>query len=125
MNSLSTILVVEDETDLLNILKLRLETEGYQVVSEVNGLEVVPRVRLHKPNLILLDIMLPGLSGFEICKLLKQDAETRGIPIIMVTARSMSKDKFYGLECGADAYVIKPFDFQRLSALIRNHLRKG
>lgn len=118
------IVVVEDESDILELLTYNLAREGYEVTGVSNGeqaLQVIPR---KKPRLILLDLMLPGVGGLEICRLLKAKPETARIPIIMVTAKGEEADVVVGLEMGADDYVAKPFSMKVLVARIHTVLRR-
>ena len=103
------VLVVEDEQDVAELLRYHLTKEGYEVTLVGNGADALKRARETKPDLILLDIMVPQLNGWEVCRRLKQDAETRAIPVIMVTGRVEEGDKVLGFEMGADDYVTKPF----------------
>jgi len=121
----SSVLVVEDEQDVADLLRYNLAKEGYNVVIVGNGADALKRARETKPELILLDIMVPQLNGWEVCRRLKQDAETRGIPIIMVTGRVEEGDKVLGFEMGADDYVTKPFSPRELIARIRAVVRRG
>jgi len=121
----SSVLVVEDEQDVADLLRYNLSKEGYDVVIVGNGADALKRARETKPELILLDIMVPQLNGWEVCRRLKQDAETRGIPIIMVTGRVEEGDKVLGFEMGADDYVTKPFSPRELIARIRAVVRRG
>jgi len=119
------ILVVDDEKDIRELVRHHLEKDGY-VVSEVAlGEEVVPRARKVHPDLILLDLMLPGVDGFTVCRSLKQDETVRGIPVIMLTAKGTEADVVTGLELGADDYVTKPFSPRVLVARVRSVLRRG
>lgn len=119
-----TLLVVEDEQDILNLLAYNLENAGYKVFKADNGTQGVVKARQHHPDLILLDLMLPDLDGLEVCRRLKQDPNTRDIPIIMLTAKSEDNDIVHGLEAGADDYVTKPFSPKVLEARIKNVLRR-
>jgi two-component system alkaline phosphatase synthesis response regulator PhoP len=119
------VLVVEDEPDVAELLRYNLEKEGWEVAAVSNGAEAVRRAREARPAVILLDIMVPQLNGWEVCRRLKQDAETRAIPIIMVTGRVEEGDKVLGFELGADDYVTKPFSPRELIARIRAVVRRG
>ncbi|MBF0253664.1 MAG: response regulator [Candidatus Omnitrophica bacterium] len=113
------ILVVDDEADVAEILKIRLERQGFEVVTAARGAEAIRKARRHLPGLVLLDLMLPDMDGLEVCKALKSDPSSRHIPVIMLTAKSSSTDEVAGLELGADDYITKPFDFGVLFARIR------
>jgi two-component system OmpR family response regulator len=116
------ILVVEDDATLLDVLRYNLEKEGYQVVTAADGAEALESARSHRPDLIILDIMLPGLSGFEVCRILRKEMT---IPILMLTAKTEEVDKIVGLEIGADDYMTKPFSMRELLARIRAMLRRA
>jgi len=119
------VLVVEDEPDVAELIRFNLFKEGYEVVVVGNGADAVRRARDSKPDVILLDIMVPQLNGWEVCRRLKQDDETRRIPIIMVTGRVDEGDKVLGFELGADDYVTKPFSARELLARVRAVTRRG
>lgn len=120
-----SVLVVEDEPAQREVLVYNLEAEGYNVSKAVNGEEALLMVREEMPDLILLDWMLPNVSGIEICRRLKTRSETREIPVIMLSARSEEVDRVRGLENGADDYVVKPYSVAELMARVRNHLRRS
>ena len=117
-----TILVVDDERTLRETLAESLETEGFVVVQAADGREAVNAFRRSHPDLILLDLMLPELSGTEVCRIIRSES---GVPILMLTAKSAELDKVVGLELGADDYVTKPFSFRELLARIRALLRRS
>ncbi|MBN2050467.1 MAG: response regulator transcription factor [Spirochaetales bacterium] len=119
-----TILVVEDETDILNLIAYNLEKDGYDVLKAGTGEEGLKLARNRRPDLLLLDLMLPGINGLEICKGLKADETTASIPIIMVSARGEEADVVLGLELGADDYVPKPFSPRILLARVKSVLRR-
>ncbi|NQT75574.1 MAG: response regulator [Candidatus Omnitrophica bacterium] len=104
------ILIVDDEDDLRSMLKFRLEALDYDVLDAVDGQEGLDKARSSRPDLIILDLMLPKLDGFKVCRMLKFDEKHKHIPIIMFTARAQEKDKQIGKEMGADAYITKPFE---------------
>jgi two-component system alkaline phosphatase synthesis response regulator PhoP len=118
------ILVVEDDEDILQLLKYNLAKEGYQVTGAAAGEEALKALKLNVPDLILLDLMLPGLDGLEICRLLKREAKTSQVPIIMLTAKGEEADIVTGLELGADDYITKPFSPRVLLARVRTVLRR-
>jgi phosphate regulon transcriptional regulator PhoB len=122
---LGRVLVVEDEQDVAELLRYNLTKEGYDVTSAPNGADAVKIARDLLPDVILLDIMVPQLNGWEVCRRLKNDPETRAIPIIMVTGRVEEGDKVLGFELGADDYVTKPFSPRELVARIRAVVRRG
>lgn len=119
------IMIVDDEISTLLPLKRSLESEGYSVIEAVNGYEAIEKSKKELPDLIVLDLMLPGIDGFEVCTQLKKDSLTEKIPVIMLTARDEVRDKLEGLEIGADDYVTKPFNLNELKARIRNVLKRS
>ena len=116
------ILIVEDEKNIADILKFNLENEGYRTAMASDGEEALEKVKSVSPDLILLDLMLPKLSGFEVCKAVREFSDT---PIIMLTARGEETDKIQGLDLGADDYITKPFSIRELSARIKANRRRG
>lgn len=118
------VLLVEDEEDILELLRYNLSEEGYQVDCALTGEEALRTMVNRLPDLVVLDLMLPGLDGMEICKTIKRDPRTSHIPIVMLTARSEDTDIVAGLELGADDYVTKPFSPRVLVARIRAVLRR-
>ncbi len=118
------ILVVDDEPDVASLLTLLLKSQGYEVASAADGQEALEKARSGKPDLILLDVMLPKLDGYKVARMLKFDENFRHIPIIMLTAKIQEKDKQTGLEMGADAYVSKPFNTPQLLDLVKDTLVK-
>lgn len=120
-----TVMVIEDEEALALILKYNLEKEGYNVVWESRGSKAVPQVEKTRPSVILLDWMLPELSGVEICKLIRNKPDIKNIPIIMLTAKGEEEDKVKGLSAGADDYVTKPFSIPELMARVKTNIRRA
>ncbi len=118
------ILIVDDEEDILELVKYNLVKAGYACTCVATGGEAVRRARAELPDLIVLDLMLPGLNGFEVCSLLKNDAKTSRIPIVMLTAKGTESDIVRGLELGADDYVTKPFSPKVLTARVAAVLRR-
>jgi two-component system phosphate regulon response regulator PhoB len=118
------ILVVEDEDSLATLLHYNLEKEGYEVTAAGDGEEALTLVSEKLPDLIVLDWMLPKVSGIEVCRRLRARTETRNVPIIMLTARGEETDRIRGLDTGADDYVVKPFSMSELSARMRAVLRR-
>jgi two-component system phosphate regulon response regulator PhoB len=118
------ILVIEDEDDIQELLKFNLSKEGYRVNSVVSGEDGIKGAKTIQPDLILLDLMLPGVDGLEVCKMLKHDSKTQHIPIVMLTAKGEESDVVSGLELGADDYITKPFSPKILIARIRSILRR-
>ncbi len=119
------VLIVEDETALVELLRYNLERRDFEVVSASNGEEALTILEKRPVDLLLLDWMLPGLSGIEICRQLRRKPETRKLPIIMITARGEGADRIRGLDTGADDYVTKPFAPEELAARIRAVLRRA
>ncbi len=119
------ILVVDDEVDLVQTIQFSLELEGYKVLVAHNGEDGLNQARREKPDLILLDIMLPKLDGFKVCRLLKFDEQYKHIPILMLTAKTQEKDKSLGAETGAEEYITKPFDMQDLIEKVKKYLNRG
>jgi DNA-binding response OmpR family regulator len=117
-----TILVVDDETTLRETLVDALEAEGFRVVAAADGRDALVRFRADRPDLVLLDVMLPELSGIEVCRIIRAES---GVPIVMLTAKDSELDKVVGLELGADDYVTKPFSVRELSARIRALFRRS
>jgi DNA-binding response OmpR family regulator len=117
------ILVVDDEVDLVETIRFPLESEGFTVLVSYNGEDALNQARKENPDLILLDIMLPKLDGYKVCRLLKFDERYRNIPILMLTAKTQEKDKTIGLETGADEYITKPFDIDELLEKVRAYLK--
>lgn len=119
-----TILAVDDEVHILELISFNLKSAGYNVVTALTGEEALKRCEVEKPSLVLLDIMLPGIDGLEVCRRLKGDRTTSNIPIIMLTARGDEVDKILGLELGADDYITKPFSVRELAARVKSLLRR-
>ena len=119
------IVVIEDEADILEVIQYNLRREGFQVLASRDGDAGLAQVREQAPDLVLLDLMLPGLDGIELCRRLKQDPVTRAIPIIMVTAKGEESDVVLGLGVGADDYIPKPFSPKELVARVKAVLRRG
>jgi DNA-binding response OmpR family regulator len=116
-----TILVVDDEPVLRETLAEALDADGFRVVTAADGREALSRFREHQPDLVVLDLMLPELSGIEVCRIIRAES---GVPIVMLTAKTSELDKVVGLELGADDYVTKPFSLRELGARIRALLRR-
>jgi DNA-binding response OmpR family regulator len=115
------VLIVEDDLNLLTTLKYNLLNEGYHVITAVDGAQALETARSEKPELIILDVMLPKLSGFEVCRILRKEMT---VPILMLTAKTEEVDKIVGLEIGADDYMTKPFSMRELIARVRAMLRR-
>jgi two-component system phosphate regulon response regulator PhoB len=122
---MKTILIIEDERDLLDLIAFNLEREGYRVITAHDGTSGLETARTSSPDMIILDLMLPGIMGTEICKILKNNEKTSAIPIIMLTAKGEEIDRVVGFEVGADDYVVKPFSNRELMLRIRAVLRRS
>lgn len=118
------ILVVEDDEDILQLLTFTLESAGFEVRAAGTGKDGLELAQKHKPGLVLLDLMLPGMSGLDVCRELKRQPQTEDVPVIMLTARSEEVDRIVGLELGADDYVVKPFSPRELVLRIRAVLKR-
>ncbi len=119
------ILIVEDDRDIAEMVEYNLMEEGYKTLSAFNGEDGVKLAKKESPDLIILDIMLPIIDGFEVCRILKKEQITADIPVIILSAKSQETDKIVGLELGADDYITKPFSPRELIARIRAILRRG
>ena len=117
------ILVVDDQDDLVKTIQFALELEQYEVLVSYNGEDALNQARRKNPDLILLDIMLPKLDGYKVCRLLKFDEQFKHIPILMLTAKTQEKDKILGVETGADEYITKPFDIEELIGKVKAYLK--
>jgi len=120
-----TILIIEDEPDISQLIEYNLTQSGYSILVSNNGENGIENTRKHIPDLILLDLMLPGINGIDVCRTLKNDKDTSDVSIIMLTALGQEEDIVKGLETGADDYVTKPFSFPVLEARIQSVLRRG
>lgn len=118
------ILIIEDETQLVDMLKMRLEANDYRVIAAYDGQEGLEKARKQKPDLIILDLMLPKMDGYKLCGLLKKDARYSKIPIVMFTARAQEEDRKLGEEVGAEAYITKPFEPEVLLGKIEELLKR-
>lgn len=116
------VLVVEDEPALAESIRFTLESEGYEVVTAATGIDGLHHARQANPSLVILDLMLPGISGLDVCRQIRKESD---VPILMVTAKDSEADKVLGLELGADDYITKPFSTRELLARVRAHLRRA
>jgi two-component system alkaline phosphatase synthesis response regulator PhoP len=119
------VLVAEDERDVAELIRYTLAREGFEVIVAPNGADALREARESRPDLMLLDLMLPQINGWELCRRLKQDPATRALPVIMLTARAEEGDKVLGFELGADDYVTKPFSTRELVARVRAVVRRS
>lgn len=117
------ILIVDDEVDLVETVRFPLEMEGYHVLVSYNGEDALNLARKENPDLILLDLMLPKLDGYKVCRLLKFDDRYKHIPILMLTAKTQEKDKALGMETGANEYITKPFEMDQLLKKVKTYLK--
>src|SRR4030043_1452532 len=117
------ILVVDDEVDLVETVRFPLEMKGFNVLVSYNGEDALSQARKEKPDLIILDLMLPKLDGYKVCRLLKFDERYKHIPILMLTAKTQEKDKILGKETGADEYITKPFEMDNLIEKVKAYLK--
>jgi DNA-binding response OmpR family regulator len=119
------ILVVDDETDLVSVLRFGLEAEGFRVVDAADGEDGLKKARELQPDLMVLDLMLPKLDGYKVCRALKFDDRYRAMPILILSARSGEQDRQLALDMGADEFVTKPYDMQDLVRRVRAHLGRA
>ncbi len=117
------ILIVDDEPDIVETLSMALERQGYNCTTTDNGIDALNKARAENPALIILDIMLPKINGYKVCRLLKFDEQYQHIPVIMLTAKSQDSDRILGIKTGADAYLTKPFELDNLLTIIKNHIK--
>lgn len=122
---MTKVLVIDDEKDIVALVRYHLEKAGFQCLEGIDGVTALRLIREHHPDLLILDLMLPGMDGLEICRQLRQDAETVRLPILMLTAKAEEVDRVVGLEVGADDYVVKPFSPRELIARVRAILRRA
>lgn len=125
MNAKNQVLVVEDEQDISELIRFNLEQEGFSVSTVTDGERALEEAKRSRPALMLLDLMLPGMPGIEVCKRLRSDLSTARLPIIIVTAKATETDRVLGLEMGADDYLVKPFSTRELVARVRAVLRRA
>jgi len=109
MHKKKKIAIVDDEIDILKTMKIFFESEGYDVITAADGVEALDKIRKEKPDLVILDIMLPKADGYKVCRIIKFDKKYRAIPVIMFTAKAQEEDERMGKEVRADAYIVKPF----------------
>ena len=119
-----TILVIDDEKDLIELVRYNLEKEGYDVIAANDGQSGLEVVKKHRPDLVVLDLMMPGLDGLQVCQRLRSDPRSGRIPVIMLTAKATEADRIVGLELGADDYITKPFSPREVVARVRAVLRR-
>ncbi len=120
-----TVLVVDDEPDIITITRVMLQNSGFKVLTADNGLDAVKAVYQHQPDCVILDVMMPRMNGYQVCRLLKHDERTRNTPIILCTVKSLEMDRLYGLTAGADFYITKPFDPGDMLKQVNSAIRQG
>jgi len=120
----TNILVADDETDVVNLISQNLRTAGFQVSNAIDGSSALSKARAERPALVVLDVMMPGLTGFEVCKQLKGDPSTEGISVLLLTAKTEEIDRILGFELGADDYLTKPFSPRELVLRVQSILRR-
>ena len=118
------ILIADDETDIVETLQFMLEVEGFECLTAYNGEEALNLAKREIPDLLILDVMMPKINGYKVCRLLKFDSKYKNIPILMVTARSQEEDKIIGEETGADEYITKPFEINDVVEKVKKYLEK-
>jgi DNA-binding response OmpR family regulator len=124
MDKKFNILVSEDNPDIRKMLVMRLEINGYNVIQAQDGEEAIEKIKKHAPDIIILDLMMPKISGFEVCRMIKFDEKYKDIPIIVLSALDQQSDREKAVENGADAYFIKPFDLELLLSKIKSFIQK-
>ncbi len=118
------ILIADDETDIVETLQFMLEVEGFECLTAYNGEDALNLAKREMPDLLILDVMMPKINGYKVCRLLKFDAKYKNIPILMVTARSQEEDKMIGEETGADEYITKPFEINDVVEKVKKYLEQ-
>src|SRR3954466_4825246 len=119
------VLVCDDERHIVRLIQVNLERQGYQVVTAFDGKEGLEKIRSEKPNLVVLDVMMPYMDGFEVLKNLRRESETENLPVIMLTAKAQDKDVFEGYHYGADMYLPKPFNPMELVTFVKRIMQGG
>ena len=119
------ILVCDDERHIVRLIQVNLERQGYEVVTAFDGKEGLEKIKAEKPNLVVLDVMMPYMDGFEVLKSLRREADTENLPVIMLTAKAQDKDVFEGYHYGADMYLTKPFNPMELVTFVKRILGGG
>ncbi len=117
------VLVCDDERHIVRLIQVNLERQGYQVVTAFDGKEGLEKIRTEKPNLVVLDVMMPYMDGFEVLKTIRKEPETENLPVIMLTAKAQDKDVFEGYHYGADMYLTKPFNPMELVTFVKRILQ--
>lgn len=117
------VLIADDERDIVETIQFMLECEGIECFTAHDGEEALNLIRTNPPDLVILDVMMPKINGYKVCRLLKFDAKYKNIPVLMVTARSQEEDKIIGEETGADEYITKPFDIMEVVEKVKKYLK--
>ncbi len=125
MGGKNLVLIAEDDPEIANFVKFKLEKSGLEVMHGENGKVALELINENKPDLVILDIMMPIMDGFEVLRLMKENPETRGIPVIMLTAKGMEADVLKGFETGAVDYITKPFSVSELAVRVKSVLARG
>ena len=123
-NSAKKIIVIDDEPDMVFLLQSRLEAAGYRVSAASDGAQGLDRIRKEVPDLVILDVMMPKVNGYQVCREIRKNPDTQNIPVLMLTAKSQESDRFWGIETGANAYLTKPFDAIELMNTVQKLLGK-
>lgn len=113
------ILIIDDEPEIVKIISLRLKANGYEIISGSTGEEALRLTRAHSPDLVILDVMMPAPNGYKVCRMIKDNPDTKDIPVILLTAKTSESDKFWGHEAGADEYLMKPYNAEELLLSIK------
>jgi len=119
------ILIVDDEPDIVETLKFLVESDGFSCITALDGEDALKKAREENPDIMILDVMLPKINGYKVCRILKFDTKYKHIPILMVTARSQEEDKAIGEETGADEYITKPFDINEILEKLHFYLERN
>ena len=119
------ILVADDSDNIRNVLQLNFEWKGYEVLAAADGEEAIRLAERVRPDLIILDVMMPRRNGFQVCRLFKSDAKTSEIPVILLTAKNQKEDRYWGQDCGADEYITKPFNTPMLEKVVERLLQRA
>ncbi len=122
---MARILVIDDDQSIVELVKVNLEMQGHQIYTASDGIKGLALAQQHRPDLVILDVMMPDLDGFTVCQRLRQNQYTHSIPVILLTALGMTKDKITGFDSGADDYLVKPFEIAELQVRVRALLRRS
>lgn len=117
--SIKKILVIDDEPEIVKVISLRLKANGYEVIPGTSGKEALSLTKEYSPDLVILDVMMPAPNGYKVCRMIKDNPDTKHIPVILLTAKTSESDKFWGKEAGADEYLMKPYNAEELLCSIK------